>query len=95
MGLLSAAHRLIEFEDGCEQASKMKELSDLIHRAAGPAHLRSAGKFAVDPEAMEVLGWLRRELPRCMGMVPPRRYPSFLRGVYRYVFEEANHQNGP
>ena len=35
-----------------------------------------------------VLGWFDRELPRCMALIPRRRRPSFLTGVYEEVEED-------
>lgn len=54
--------------------TEVEELSALIEARDGEA----------------VMCWFDRWLPRCMALVPRRRRPSFLRGIYRYVVEEGN-----
>jgi hypothetical protein len=38
----------------------------------------------------EIIAWFKRWVPRCMALVPARRYDSFLRGVYACVIDEEN-----
>jgi hypothetical protein len=70
--------------------SKLKELSDAISRPAVNSLMRSRPLFLASDDAQFVLDWFKRELPRCMALVPARRHRTFLEGVYQYVIEDEN-----
>jgi hypothetical protein len=59
----------------------LDELSDSIDRA------NETGDSSDDDV---VIAWFERWVPRCMALVPRRRWPMFLKGVYRYAVEEGN-----
>jgi hypothetical protein len=62
-------------------------------RLIGPVGGDGEGpKEAEDDEG--VLAWFDRELPRCMALMPRRRRPQFLKGVYA-MFEEVRVKAGP
>jgi hypothetical protein len=89
--LASTAHSLIEYDDDDDLAARLQELSDAVCSTDHPrGNLRSLAHFLASDDARLVIAWFKRELPRCMALVPTRRYSSFLRGVYRYVIEEEH-----
>ena len=55
-----------------------------------PGTSRSLYEFLSSPDAPAVTAWLRRELPRCMALVPGARNKTFLRGIYRWCVAEGN-----
>ncbi len=82
-GIIRHLWKLIEFDDEAERDAKLTELDGLVNGG-------SAYAFANGPNGSAVIEWFRRELPRCIGLVPPRRHGQFLRGIYCYVVEEGN-----
>ncbi len=90
-----AAGLLSQVLDDDDAVRRLTVLSDLIHRPGPPLGggymmVRSLGGFLRSDDAGAVIAWFRRELPRCMALVPRARYGIFLRGVYRYAVEEEN-----
>jgi len=69
--LLGAAASLIERRTSAELQKKFNELRGAIDRR----------------DDTRVLSWFDRELPRCMALIPTRRRPTFLEGVYEAVEE--------
>jgi hypothetical protein len=70
--------------------TRLTELQEAITRPGTNAFMRSVDGFLMSPDADLVIAWFKRELPRCMALVPGRRHTAFLRGVYQYAVEEEN-----
>lgn len=64
---------LIEHEGSEDGNAKLAELTGLVKR-------RDVGG---------VLDWFERELPRCLALVPERRYPRFVEGVYQRIEDDG------
>lgn len=69
---------------------KLLELSNVIDRRDERGWIRSLDRFLESDDASFVINWFRRELPRCMALVPARRHRAFLKGVYEYAMDEEN-----
>lgn len=71
--LVRVAAELIAGDTAEELAEKCKDLKGLVRDRADNC----------------VLGWFDRELPRCMELIPRRRRPTFLAGVYQEIEEDG------
>jgi hypothetical protein len=85
--LARALAGLIESADDEERAAKLDEFVELLC-PQGQTRVRSFAGFIASSGAERAIAWLKRELPRCMALVPARLRVTFLREMYRCVVEE-------
>lgn len=65
-----------------EDESNSETLGELLEQRSECEAVRAGG---LDDADRAILDWLIQTLPRCMALVPARRYPMFLAGFYSFV----------
>ncbi len=87
-GYKTAGHELArhvgDLVEGYDPEAKLDELAGLLF----PRRTDDPNKIAYvrrDDDALLV--WFRREFPRCIDLVPPRRRGKFLEGIYEAADE--------
>lgn len=75
---------ILEEDYGSEELDGLlKELATLLYRH------RTKAEFMASPEALKVARWFRRELPRCMALVPYFGRRAFATGVWMWAEENT------